>query len=120
MLYMGHDRELFVSRLIVTLAIVGGLALLFAIVWELDHPHPILNLRLLTERNFMLCCVISVGVYACIYPCNVLLPQLMQTMMGYSPTKAGLVLSPAGRFTMAPVPCLGYMLSPRAVSPLLL
>jgi MFS transporter, DHA2 family, multidrug resistance protein len=107
----GQEEDWFSSRLIVTLAIVGGLALLFAIVWELDHPHPIVNLRLLTERNFMLCCVISVALYACIYACNVLLPQLMQTMMGYSPTTAGLILSPAGLFTMALVPGVGYAIA---------
>jgi DHA2 family multidrug resistance protein len=115
----GQELDWFASRLIVTLAIVGGLALLFAVLWELDHPYPILNLRLLAERNFMLCCVISVGLYACVYACNVLLPQLMQTQMGYSPTKAGLILSPAGLFTMALVPCVGYMLT-RGADPRLL
>jgi MFS transporter, DHA2 family, multidrug resistance protein len=115
----GQEQDWFASRLIVALAVIGGVSLLFAIVWELDHPHPIVNLRLLAERNFMLCCIISVGVYACIYACNVLLPQLMQTLMGYSPTKAGLVLSPAGVFTMALVPCVGYMLA-RGADPRLL
>jgi DHA2 family multidrug resistance protein len=106
----GQQEDWFSSKFIVTLAIVGGLAIVFAIIWELDHPHPILNLRLLAERNFMLCCVIAVGLYACVYACNVLLPQLMQTLMNYSPTKAGLILSPAGIFTMALVPFVGYML----------
>jgi DHA2 family multidrug resistance protein len=115
----GQQEDWFSSRLIIGLAIVGGLALLFAVLWELDHPHPIVNLRLLAERNFMLCCVIAVGLYACVYACNVLLPELMQTMMGYSPTKAGLILSPAGIFTMALVPFVGYMLT-RGVDPRLL
>jgi DHA2 family multidrug resistance protein len=115
----GQQEDWFSSRLIVGLAIVGGLSLLLAVVWELDHPHPILNLRLLAERNFMLCCVIAVGLYACVYACNVLLPELMQTMMGYSPTKAGLLLSPSGLFTMALVPFVGYMLT-RGVDPRLL
>jgi len=115
----GQQEDWFSSRLIVTLAIVAGLSLVFAILWELDHPYPILKLRLLTERTFMLCCLISVGLYACVYACNVLLPQLMQTMMGYSPTKAGLVLSPAGLFTMALVPFAGFMLV-RGIDPRLL
>jgi DHA2 family multidrug resistance protein len=67
----------------------------------------------------MLCCVIAVGLYACVYACNVLLPELMQTLMGYSPTKAGLILSPSGLFTMALVPFVGYMLT-RGVDPRLL
>jgi MFS transporter, DHA2 family, multidrug resistance protein len=115
----GQQEDWFASRLIVGLAIVGGLSLFFAIIWELDHPHPILNLRLLAERNFMFCCIIAIGLYACVYACNVLLPQLMQTMMNYSPTKAGLILSPAGLFTMALVPSVGYMMA-RGVDPRLL
>jgi DHA2 family multidrug resistance protein len=115
----GQQEDWFSSRLIITLAIVGGLAIIFAIIWELDHPAPILNLRLLAERNFMLCCVIAVALYASIYACNVLLPQLMQTQMGYSPTTAGMILSPAGLFTMALVPFVGYMLT-RGVDPRLL
>jgi DHA2 family multidrug resistance protein len=67
----------------------------------------------------MLCCVIAVGLYACVYACNVLLPELMQTLMGYSPTKAGLLLSPSGLFTMALVPFVGYMLT-KGVDPRLL
>lgn len=115
----GQQEDWFSSRLIVGLTIVGGLSLFFAVIWELDHPHPILNLRLLAERNFMLCCIIAVGLYACIYACNVLLPQLMQTMMGYSPTMAGLILSPAGIFTMVLVPFVGFMLT-KGVDPRLL
>jgi DHA2 family multidrug resistance protein len=107
----GQQEDWFSSHLIIALAAVGGSALLFAIFWELAHPHPILNLRLLAERNFMLCCVIAVALYACVYACNVLLPELMQTLMGYSPTEAGLILSPAGLFTMALVPFVGYMLA---------
>ncbi len=107
----GQQEDWFSSKLIVFLAIVGGLSIVFAIIWELDHPRPILNLRLLAERNFMLCCVIAVGLYAAIYSCNVLLPELMQTLLGYSPTKAGLILSPAGLFTMALVPLVGWMLA---------
>ena len=119
MLDKGQQEDWFASPLIVGLAIVGGLSLLFAVVWELDHPKPILNLRLLAERNFMLCCLIAVALYASIYACNVLLPELMQTMMGYSPTKAGLILSPAGLFTMVLVPFVGIMLT-RGVDPRLL
>lgn len=115
----GQQEDWFSSRLIVGLAIVGGLSLVLAVIWELEHPRPILNLRLLGERNFMLCCIIAVGLYACVYACNVLLPELMQTMMGYSPTMAGLILSPSGIFTMALVPFVGYMLT-RGVDPRLL
>lgn len=115
----GQQEDWFSSRLIVTLAIVGGAAMVLAVIWELDHPRPIVNLRLLGERNFMVCCLIAMGIYACIYACNLLLPELMQTQMNYSPTMAGLILSPAGLFTIALVPIVGLMLT-RGVDPRLL
>jgi len=116
MLDKGQEDDWFASHLILMLAIVGGASLVFVLIWELYHPKPILNLRLLGERNFAVCCAIALSLYACIYACNVLLPEMMQTLMGYSPTKAGLVLSPAGLFTMIEVPIIGYMLT-RGVDP---
>ena len=111
MLDKGQQEDWFGSRLIVTLAIVGGLSLAFAVLWEWYHDRPIVNLRLLRERNFLICCVVAMVVYASLFATIVLLPQLMQTLMGYSPMEAGLILSPAGLFTMALVPFVGMMLS---------
>jgi DHA2 family multidrug resistance protein len=119
MLDKGQEDDWFGSNFILTLAVVGGVSLVFAIAWELNHPRPMLNLRLLAERNFAVCCGIAMSLYACIYACNVLLPELMQTLMGYSPTMAGLILSPAGLFTMVEVPIIGYLLT-RGVDPRLL
>jgi DHA2 family multidrug resistance protein len=110
MLDKGQEDDWFSSHLILGLAVIGGGALLLAIVWELLHPRPMLNLRLLGERNFAMCCLIALALYACIYASNVLLPEMMQNLMGYSPTEAGLILSPAGLFTMVEVPIVGYLL----------
>jgi DHA2 family multidrug resistance protein len=111
MLDKGQEDDWFASHLIVALAIVGGVSLVGAIIWELYHPHPIINLRLLRERNFAVCCIIAMCLYACLYASNVLLPEMMQNLMGYSPTMAGLTLSPAGLFTMVEVPIVGYLLT---------
>jgi DHA2 family multidrug resistance protein len=119
MLDKGQEDDWFGSNFIIALAAIGSISLVFAIVWELNHPRPMLNLRLLAERNFAVCCVIAMSLYACLYASNVLLPEMMQTLMGYSPTKAGLILSPAGLFTMVEVPIIGYLLT-RGVDPRLL
>jgi DHA2 family multidrug resistance protein len=115
----GQQEDWFASKLIVALAIVGGLAILFAILRVLAPPHPILDLRRLAVRRCVHRGGRPIGLYACVYACNVLLPQLMQTLMGYSPTMAGPLLSPSGLFTMALVPFVGYMLT-RGVDPRLL
>jgi len=101
----------FSSQTIVTMTIIAGASLITAVIWELRHPAPIVNIRLFAERNFMLSCVICFFVYATLYATTVLLPQMLQTLMGYSATQAGLVLSPAGLVTMLEMPIIGIMLS---------
>jgi DHA2 family multidrug resistance protein len=107
----GQELDWFSSGLVLTLAITAVLSLITAVIWELYHPHPIVNVRLFTERNFALSCLICFCVYATLYATTVLLPQMLQTLMGYSATQAGLVLSPAGLVTMLEMPIIGIMLS---------
>lgn len=107
----GQESDWFSSRFILSLAIIAGASLVTAVIWELRQKSPIVNVRLFGERNFMLCCVICFGVYATLYATTVLLPQMLQTLMGYSATEAGLVLSPAGLVTMLEMPIIGILLS---------
>ena len=74
--------------------LVGGLS------WELRHPEPFINLRLMRDRSFLVGCMIISSTYAVLYGSILLLPQMMQGLMGYDATNAGLVLSPAGLFSM--------------------
>jgi DHA2 family multidrug resistance protein len=93
------------------MAITAVFCLIFAIIWEIRHRSPIVNIRLFGERNFALCCIVTFFVYAALYASTVLLPQMLQTLMGYSATQAGLVLSPAGLVTMLEMPIIGILLS---------
>jgi DHA2 family multidrug resistance protein len=107
----GQEADWFSSQFIVTLSFIAVTALIIAVIWELRQASPIVNLRLFAERNFMLSSFICFAVYATLYASTVLLPQMLQTLMGYSATKAGLVLSPAGLVTMLEMPIIGVMLS---------
>ena len=51
----GQEVDWFGSRMIVYLSVVAGVALVAVVIWELRHPQPIVNLRLLKERNFRFC-----------------------------------------------------------------
>jgi DHA2 family multidrug resistance protein len=57
-------------------------------------------LRLLRDRSFLVGCIIISSTYAVLYGSILLLPQMMQGLMRYDATNAGLVLSPAGIFSM--------------------
>jgi len=107
----GQELDWFGSPFIVFFAAVAALALTGAVIWELRRENPIVNLRLLKERNFLFCCIIVLGLYAVLYATTYLLPTYMQQMMGYDATTAGFAMSPAGLFTILEVPIVGYVLT---------
>jgi DHA2 family multidrug resistance protein len=107
----GQELDWLGSTFIAWMASIAAIALLGAILWELRVKNPVVNLRLLKERNFAFCCIIVLGVYTALYASTFLLPQFMQLLMGYSATAAGLAISPAGLFTILEVPLVGWALS---------
>ena len=107
----GQELDWFGSPFIVTFAIICVIALTGCVLWELHVKAPVVNLRLLKERNFLFCCLIILGLYAVLYATTYLLPLYMQQMMGYDATTSGLALSPSGLFTMLEVPIVGYVLT---------
>ena len=79
-------------------------------LWEFFHPNPIVNVRLLGERNFLGCGIIIFLAFAVLYGTNVNTPQMLQELFGYDATRAGLILSPSAFFTMATMPVVGFLL----------
>ena len=106
----GQELDWLGSTFISWSAGIAVVALIGAVLWELHVKDPVVNLRLLKERNFLFCCVIVLGVYTALYACTFLLPQYLQLLMGYSATAAGLAVSPAGIATMVEVPIVGWLL----------
>jgi DHA2 family multidrug resistance protein len=107
----GQELDWLGSSFIAWSVSIAIFALVGAVIWELRVDEPVVNLRLLKERNFMICCVIVLGVYTSLYASTFLLPQFMQLLMGYSATTAGFAVSPAGLVTMVEVPIIGWALS---------
>ena len=107
----GQELDWFGNSFITWSAGIAVVALLGAIWWELHVKNPIVNLRLLKERNFLFCCTIILGLYTALYACTFLLPQFMQELLGYNATNAGIAVSPAGLVTMVEVPIVGWLLS---------
>jgi MFS transporter, DHA2 family, multidrug resistance protein len=83
------------------------------LIWEWHHPNPIVNIRLMTERNFAACGIIIYTSFAVLYGANVLLPQMLQELFGYDALRAGLIMSPGAFFTMAIMPVVGFLIGKR-------
>jgi DHA2 family multidrug resistance protein len=94
MLDRGEDADWFESAFIRTFAALAAVAAASAIGWLLYTRKPVVDIRVLKDRNFALGCG-AIGCFAVIlYGSAVLIPQLAQQHLGYTALLAGLVLSP--------------------------
>ena len=93
-----------------TLALLFGAGLIGLIFWELRHHSPVVNFRPLGERNFATCCIIIFFAFAVLYGASTSLPGLLQSLFGYDALRAGLVMSPAGLFSLLAMPAIGFLL----------
>jgi DHA2 family multidrug resistance protein len=89
------------------LFVVGLIALLIRELW-IDHP--IINVRVLTERNLAASCVIIFCAYAVLYGASTSLPGLLQSLFGYDAYVSGLVQSPSGLFSILMLLVVGTLL----------
>ncbi len=107
----GNRLDWFGSQLIVWLSVTAAVSLTVAVIWELWRRNPIVDLRLYKDRNFAACSMLMFVIYATIYGTTVLLPLLVQTLMNYSATEAGLILSPGGIATLMVMPLAGWLMA---------
>jgi DHA2 family multidrug resistance protein len=101
----GQTEDWFESNFIAVFFTISMVALLFAIIWEWRHPDPVVEIRLLADRNFAIANIFYFLFGFTLYGSTVLIPQMLQRLFGYTATDAGLVLGP-GAFVivmLAPV-----------------
>jgi DHA2 family multidrug resistance protein len=88
---------------------MAGLA--FLIFWELRTGSPIIEFRVLRDRNLALACIILFSAFAVLYAVSISLPAMLQTLFGYDAEQAGLVLSPAGISSLVALVIAGILLA---------
>jgi DHA2 family multidrug resistance protein len=92
----GQEDDWFAAPWI-SVASVLSLAALVAFVWrELATPEPIVNLRILKNRNFAAGTLIASVYGVVLYGITAMLPLFLQTLMGYPALQSGLAVSPRG------------------------
>lgn len=91
-----------------TLAVIG---IVGAIIWEFTTPNPIVDLPLFKNFNFAFNCLVMFAVGFILFGTTQLLPQYTQSLLGYTATEAGLVISPGGFAVMAMMPLVGYLVT---------
>jgi DHA2 family multidrug resistance protein len=99
----------FSSGFIFGLGVISGASLVTLVIWELIHPQPVMNVRLVRYRSFGICCVLMFLVGFLLISTTQLLPQLAQSLMGYDATTSGLTLGIGGAATLLLMPVSGIV-----------
>jgi DHA2 family multidrug resistance protein len=106
----GQEKDWFGSGEIQLTALLAAGILIFFTFWEWRHPDPIVDLKLLKNRNFGTAVFLQLILGMVLFGSTVLIPQYLQTLLGYTAERAGMVLSPAGFVMMAGMAIAGRTL----------
>lgn len=111
MLDKGQEDDWFGSRFILTLAVVAGVCLVSLAIWEWFHKDPIIDVRLFKNFNFLSANAMMFVLGILLFAALVMMPQFLQTLVGYTSTLAGLVLSGGGVLLLFLMPVVGALTS---------
>jgi MFS transporter, DHA2 family, multidrug resistance protein len=110
MLDKGQEDDWFGSHFILTLAVVAGVCLTALIIYEWFHEDPIVDVRLFRNANFSTANMMMFMVGAVSFATTVLMPQFLQTLMGYTAQSAGMVLSVSAVLLLIELPLVGRLI----------
>jgi DHA2 family multidrug resistance protein len=107
----GQELDWFGSHLIETLALVSAIAMIAFLVREFRTAHPVVDLRVFANRNYSIGILLMTMLGFVLYGSMVLIPLMLQTLLGYPALNAGLAMLPRGMGAFLMMPVVGVLLS---------
>lgn len=108
----GQREDWLESHFIVIFLTVALVCLITAAIYEWRHHDPVVEIRLFQERNFAISNILYFIFGFTLFGSTVLIPQMLQSLYGYTATDAGLVLGPGALMIVVVAP-LAVRLTPR-------
>ena len=109
MLDKGQEDDWFGSHFIVTLCVLAVVGLTGLIIRELTAEHPILDLTVFKYRSYAIGTFLMTFIGFVLYGSTVLLPLLMQVILGYTALHAGVTNLPRGLASFCIMPIVGRL-----------
>ena len=106
----GQEEDWFSSNLIIWAAILSAAALITFVIWELRSAEPIVDLRVMKNRNFSVGTLMMTAMGIVLYGTIALLPLFLQTMLGYPAVSSGMAVSPRGFGSIASMILVGRLI----------
>jgi MFS transporter, DHA2 family, multidrug resistance protein len=105
----GQQDDWFESRTIVMLSVVAVVTLVALVVHELRTRDPIVDLRVFKDRSYAVGVFLMTVLGFVLYGSLVLLPLMLQTLLGYPSLQAGLAMAPRGLGSLLTMPIVGTL-----------
>ncbi len=105
----GQESDWFASRFISALLLTAVVALTVLVVRELTIRHPVVDLRIFRERTYATGVLLITLVGFVLYGNLILMPIMLQTVMGYPPYQAGIAMAPRGMGSFLAMPVVGLL-----------
>ncbi len=114
----GQEADWFGAVWLRWFAGISVVSMVAFIIRELSIPFPIVDLRILKNRNFAVGCVLFLLFGGALYALVTLLPLFLQSLLGYTALNAGLTVSPRGMGVLVALALVGVLIqkiSPRSL-----
>src|SRR5713101_485772 len=105
----GQQEDWFASIFITILTIVSAVTLIALVAHELTTDDPIVDLRVFKARSYAVGVFLMTIVGFVLYGSMVLLPVMLQPVLGYPPLQAGIAMAPRGIGSFFMMPLTGMM-----------
>jgi len=106
----GQEKDWFSTNWITGAAIIATIAIVGFIFYELSIEAPVVNLRVFKDRTYatgvFLMSMLGVGLYGT----TVLIPLVLQTLLGYPALRAGIAMAPRGLGSFIAMPLVGLIM----------
>jgi len=106
----GQEEDWFASHLITALAVVAVVALIAFLVQELRAEHPVVDLHVFRVRTYAVGVFLMTVLGFVLFGSLVLLPIMLQTLLGYPALQAGIALAPRGVGSFLAMPAIGALI----------
>jgi len=105
----GQEEDWFGSHFIIVLLVLSIIGLGGLIIRELKAKHPVIDLTVFKYRSYAVGTFLMTIVGFVLYGSTVLLPLLMQELLGYTATHAGVTNLPRGLASFMFMPVVGIL-----------
>jgi DHA2 family multidrug resistance protein len=105
----GQEDDWLGSQFITTLAIVATVCLIGLVIWEWFQKAPIIDVRMFKSFNFGSANLMMFTLGILLFSSLVLMPQFLQTLVGYTSELAGFALSAGGLVLLFEMPVMGKL-----------